>query len=333
MKKIVAFLLSLVMILGCGIVAVSAEEGNQDYQSKLSAALIEEINRPGDDMIDVYIFLKDCPGKWHIEEIISQKYTWETEQEHLMYYRREMAATIGPYVQQFIDDNADLLERIICQINSAEFIIATVSKENVLKLAQQDIVQDMDTYGEYCEPTTISEVIAEAVNEHYYDPRNTITARDITIKDYYQFDDSNAYAVYFYVRNMQYICLDIEERIGDYLLVSPYPEPFLFVDNHLYEFKEAYDAGLMTDDMLAELAGSPFRCECRYPILTRYIKGDADGDGEVSIIDATVIQRHEANIVTGAFYKPRADVDGDSDITVIDATLIQRKQAGLYTIG
>lgn len=254
-----------------------------------------------------------------------------------MYYRREMAATIGPYVQQFVDDNADLLVEIICQIDSAEFIIATVAKESVLKLAAQDIVQDMDTYGAYSEPVIMEPdivgMIADAANELYFDPRHTITRRDITLKDYYPFCDSSAYAVYFYVRNLQYIEVMIEEKIGDWLLVSSHPEPFLLINDRLYGFKEAYDEGLMTDDMLEELAVSGFSGGSRYPILARYIKGDADGDGSVSIIDATVIQRHEANIVveTG-FYRPLADVDGDSEVSIIDATLIQRSEAGIYTI-
>ncbi|MBQ3264412.1 MAG: dockerin type I repeat-containing protein [Ruminococcus sp.] len=339
MKKLVALLLSLILLLGCGVVAVSAEgsDTTQDYESKLSPALIKEINRPGDEMIDVYIFLKDCPAKWHVDEIVSQKYTWTDEREHLMYYRREMAATIGPYVQQFVDDNADLLYAIICQIDSAEFIIATVAKENVSKLAQQEIVQDMDTYGAYSEPTIdvpdIAGMITEAANALYYNPRYPITARDITVRDYYPFRDSSAYAVYFTVRNMEYTCDIIEERIGGWLLVSARPEPYLFVDNKLYGFKEAYDAGVMTDEMIEELSESAFLND-KSPLLTRFIKGDADGDGAVSIIDATKIQRYEANITaTGTFYKPLADVDGDSDVSVIDATLIQRSEAGLYTIG
>ena len=337
MKKVTAILLSLILLFGCGTAAVSAEGGdtandNTDYLSKMSEALIKEINNPADDMLEIIIFLKDCPAKWHVDEIVSQKYTWSNEQEHLMYYRQEMAAAIGPYVQQFIDENGRLLNKIILQLNSSEFIIAEAAKENIVELAKLDIVQDMDTYGEYTEPTWLSEMIADAANELYFDPRNTITARDINVFDYYQFNDAPAFAVYFYVRNLQYIAVMIEEQIGDWLLVSSHPEPYLFINNRLYGFREAYDEGLMTDDMLEELAGSGFNGGSRYPILARFIKGDADGDGSVSVIDATVIQRHEANIVaeTG-FYRQLADVDGDSEVNIIDATLIQRSEAGMYT--
>ena len=331
MKKAVALCLVLIMLFSCGITAVAAES-DDDYLKKLTPALIKEINDPTDVMIQVYIFLRNCPEAQHVEEIISQKYTWTNQQEHLMYYRKEMSAIIGAYVQGFIDDNADLLYKVICQTDAAEFIIAEVSKDNVPKLAQLDIVKDMDTYGSYSTPTALTEMIAPAANERYYDPRHSITARDINLRDYYQFCDSDAYAVHFYVRNLGYIDVMIEERIGDWLLECSHPEPFLFVNDHLYSFKEAYDAGLMTDDMLEELAGSSFKGDYVLPLLTRYIKGDADGDGECTIVDATMIQRHEANIATTSFFQPLADVNDDSEANVIDATLIQRNQAGIYTI-
>ena len=331
MKKAVALCLALILLLSCSVVAVSAES-DEGYLKKLTPALIKEINDPTDVMIEVFIFLKNCPEAQHVEEIISQKYTWTNQQEHLMYYRKEMSEIIGAYVQKFVDDNADLM-KVICQTDAAEFVIAEVSKDNVPKLAQLEIVKNMDTYGSYSTPTAISEMIVPAANERYYDPRHPITARDIDLRDFYQFRDSDAYAVHFYVRNLCYIEVMIEERIGDWLLECSHPEPFLFVNDHLYGFKEAYEAGLMTDDMLEELAVSSFKGDYVLPLLTRYIKGDADGSGDVDIIDATCVQRHEAGVVTTSFFETLADVDGNSNVDIVDATLIQRSEAGLYTIG
>lgn len=332
MKKAVALCLALILLLSCSVVAVSAES-DEGYLKKLTPALIKEINSPTDVMIEVFIFLKNCPEAQHVEEIISQKYTWTNQQEHLMYYRKEMSEIIGAYVQKFVDDNADLLYQVICQTDAAEFVIAEVSKDNVPKLAQLEIVKNMDTYGSYSTPTAISEMIVPAANERYYDPRHPITARDIDLRDYYQFRDSDAYAVHFYVRNLCYIEVMIEERVGDWLLECSHPEPFLFVNGHLYGFKEAYEAGLMTDNMLEELAASSFKGDYVLPLLTRYIKGDADGSGDMDIIDATCVQRHEAGVVTTSFFETLADVDGNSNVDIVDATLIQRSEAGLYTIG
>lgn len=62
---------------------------------------------------------------------------------------------------------------------------------------------------------------------------------------------------------------------------------------------------------------------------TVFALGDVDGDGEVTIIDATAIQRHLANIPTFAYNEATADTDGDGEVTIIDATYIQRWLASL----
>ena len=182
-----------------------------------------------------------------------------------------------------------------------------------------------------------AEDIEEAVNEQY-GSQNWIFADEITIWNSHRFDCAPAYVVDYNVQGTGvYCCVILEELLGDYLLYSTSSyEPSLFIDNKLCTFTKAYEAGLLTEAMLEELVEADYEGGafgyggCR--IVTRNIKGDADGDGEVSVIDATVIQRHEASIAAGAFYRPLADVDGDSEVSIIDATLIQRSEAGLYVI-
>ena len=58
-----------------------------------------------------------------------------------------------------------------------------------------------------------------------------------------------------------------------------------------------------------------------------YVRGDADGDGEVTITDATAIQRCLAAFSVKSFNERAADVDGDG-LTILDATAIQRYLAG-----
>ena len=58
--------------------------------------------------------------------------------------------------------------------------------------------------------------------------------------------------------------------------------------------------------------------------------GDVDGDGEVGITDATVIQRHIIGIKTPySVTTSVADVDGDRAVTLMDATHIQRWMVNL----
>ena len=58
--------------------------------------------------------------------------------------------------------------------------------------------------------------------------------------------------------------------------------------------------------------------------------GDADDDGLVTILDATVIQRTLANFEVGDYNATAADADGDGTVTILDATAIQRKLADYH---
>ncbi len=62
---------------------------------------------------------------------------------------------------------------------------------------------------------------------------------------------------------------------------------------------------------------------------TSYVIGDADGDGVVSVMDSTEIQRHCASlaVITGIGLTA-GDVDKDSHVSVMDSTAIQRFMAG-----
>ena len=60
--------------------------------------------------------------------------------------------------------------------------------------------------------------------------------------------------------------------------------------------------------------------------------GDVNGDGTVSILDATAIQKYLAGSVQlDDSRKAVGDVNGDGTISVTDATLIQKYIAGLIT--
>ena len=64
------------------------------------------------------------------------------------------------------------------------------------------------------------------------------------------------------------------------------------------------------------------------------IYGDADGNGDVNIVDATITQQHVANLVSeGKIYLDLADCDTNEGITIIDATTIQRCVTHLENCG
>ena len=57
------------------------------------------------------------------------------------------------------------------------------------------------------------------------------------------------------------------------------------------------------------------------------IYGDANGDGEITLIDATLLQQHLSGYEV-ALDEAAADANGDGEITLIDATLIQQYLSG-----
>ena len=59
--------------------------------------------------------------------------------------------------------------------------------------------------------------------------------------------------------------------------------------------------------------------------------GNVDGDGEVTILDATCLQRVLAEFSVVNYVEAAADADGDGEITILDATSIQRFVAELPT--
>ena len=59
------------------------------------------------------------------------------------------------------------------------------------------------------------------------------------------------------------------------------------------------------------------------------ILGDADGDGEVTVLDATAIQRTLASFEVDPFVGAAADTDGDGEVTILDATYIQKYLASM----
>lgn len=62
-----------------------------------------------------------------------------------------------------------------------------------------------------------------------------------------------------------------------------------------------------------------------------YVIGDADGDGRLSVLDATRIQRHLAGLTPNIAPQDmqKAIVSGSGELSVLDATLIQRYLVGL----
>ena len=79
-----------------------------------------------------------------------------------------------------------------------------------------------------------------------------------------------------------------------------------------------------TEEPTEEPTKEPTEEPTEEPTQKPFILGDVDGDGEVSVMDATAIQLHIASLQTIPEDKlPAADADRDGDVSVLDATQIQ----------
>ena len=70
----------------------------------------------------------------------------------------------------------------------------------------------------------------------------------------------------------------------------------------------------------------------RFGDAPKYKKGDADGDGEITVTDATRIQQYLANLIDESRINIEAAKTTDDDLSVIDATRIQQHLAKLINL-
>ena len=83
----------------------------------------------------------------------------------------------------------------------------------------------------------------------------------------------------------------------------------------------------------SEPTAVPTEQPAEQPAEPSFVWGDADGDGELTVLDATAIQRHLADIQPIADENlPAALVDGEVELNIIDATLIQRRLADIIFV-
>ena len=78
----------------------------------------------------------------------------------------------------------------------------------------------------------------------------------------------------------------------------------------------------------SSVAAAEYTIRSTKPV-SKMLLGDTDGDNDVTIVDATMIQRYLVNLPTSSFFPQVSDTDGDGDITIVDATAIQRYLAQL----
>ena len=98
-----------------------------------------------------------------------------------------------------------------------------------------------------------------------------------------------------------------------------------FYGGQLYLIHEDTDLPVSEDPTESEDPDEPDKPACR----PWYMLGDADGDGEITILDATVIQRYLAGVINEDIIDSIAGNVSQNGISILDATYIQRYLASM----
>lgn len=107
----------------------------------------------------------------------------------------------------------------------------------------------------------------------------------------------------------------------------------LYINGKFYTFQDAYSLGLIDIDLVWDIENLLddfyILLDTEYPVDWGII-GDVDSDGKLSVLDATLIQKNVAKIVS--FFQSEAslaDFNNDGSVDILDATLIQKYVVGL----
>ncbi len=339
MKKIISILLSIVLLFSCGIIAVTAED------SKIDSKLIEKLDETQGVFTTLPVYIELNPDA----KIPKEMPSWENSaldalREYFDYIQQEQSPVYDSIVEEL--SNITHLENIRNVCYDALTCRVQNSKEEINKLAENKNVKSIRYFksGEAWE--------TDYQRYDYLNTRNRYRERLVSQYDYFgSFVPCMMYQEIYYHHyapddkeyGFDWALVDASygtcvataiysQVVGGRLLYAPntFQKPFAF-DIGIYDAEQ---------DRFFDVAEIDFD---DYPDLyevwqkldlgdrTAYeIYGDADGDMDVTILDATKIQRCVAGLDSkNSIVATGADADGDGEMTVLDATRIQRYKAGL----
>ena len=200
----------------------------------------------------------------------------------------------------------------IGETSRMNFNNVTVEKDKAFNCSAEDYES---------EEVALTDFILTDENENEVEADEVFTSEDMTL-----------YTVDTEVEGSGVVSESVRVASGDYVTVtaSPYRSDFIgwYQDGDLvsnskdYRFRPEFDVALTAGFTEAE-----------------YLLGDADGDRDISIIDATYLQRYDLGIITMIPDEDMilcGDVDGDGDTGILDATWILRYDIGItirYPLG
>lgn len=338
--KISAVLLAVCLLLTslAGVISVSAADNGQD---KLDQSLVEAMEKTADDeVLAIAITLDFAVDQAEIEKTVRENYTWSDPNEYQHDYREELKKAISGRTQAFIDENASLIEEVLWQGKFARIVTVKAAKSNIPALAAQDIVKELHLFtdaadvelsksGAFYESEFIEWATAKfgeaALDATYINPPYRYEEL------YYHTDKGRMdwVLVRASLPNINAADALSEYYAGDRIFfngvtgMKPFECGFGVYDAArgeyigLEEFEDGFDGYDGLKDAVVELN-------------IGYSIGDVNLDGEVNVVDATLIQRKLAGFEAFAYEQTRiADINRDKSVGIEDATAVQKISAGM----
>ncbi|MBQ4128975.1 MAG: dockerin type I repeat-containing protein [Ruminococcus sp.] len=340
MKKIVSIMLMTVLLLSLVVTPVFAQSSNL-----INDTLQEQLDALNDDdKLSVWVWIYSAIDVDEIEHqaLVETGLLGESldTNEEIDAYRRARTRLMSEFHkaenQAVLDKIGVPDEDIIFFSTLTPSFIITITKSKVYEIAQMEEIASIDYYyvGPVVEPTEPPYKPIEPV------PIKTVRER---FEEEYSMPETfrELYNVYSDELNTQLDWALIEAFSGR--LVEPTEIPTVFttiVENVVFSTVYYYDPfetpyciyDAQKDEFIAitkvnfdEYEGlREVFCSGEYGILV----GDLDADKEVTVIDASKIQRIVAGLEQIDIFAV-ADFNGDKSVDVLDATSIQRKLANL----
>ncbi len=337
MKRVLGVLLVVVLLLSVAVISTFAQE-----TSVIDESVLQVLNSVENECnIKVVVELRD-----YLDEVESAKITMQTNT--MCGYTKDEADTkdkLGEWLNtqtaltnEFYENaNKDIVEQM--NLSSDELLeyfqtkyTLFVTKERILEISAINGVVNINLKGGFVKPDS----------EHLYEEQ--------LYKKYYIESDIYKYDEVYYHRNkngeidwtlietvFQYAQpLNVYAVIGDRVWLGDSVWPT--VNYCIYDVEETkfFDICQINWDDYDGLEDVILSLELGVPI------GDADVDGQLSVLDATYIQRTLAKLIIfptddlSSYFRVTqdelnylSDIDRDGERSIIDATLIQMKLAKL----
>lgn len=165
------------------------------------------------------------------------------------------------------------------------------------------------------DPETEMQIKEDIVEKH----NNRIETEDIDLEYYGTLSDGSVLFKY-HISGFGYTQVVRDYKISKYVYIAKNGGDYVYVykDHNFYFLKDAYDNKIIGDKELDEAA----------QLLNLPLLGDVNEDGRLSVLDATLIQKHLCGYTnpdgTYLIKYDLSDVNGDGEKNILDATQIQK---------